>query len=508
MALAMADVMFSSRSRRIAQLEDELAGQQLQLDTMRKALANVVDVATHRLHKEQIAAKLANKADLDLLEKHHADVIEVQNAQLSEAMAKKADAVSFAQCQRDLSSFAQDSLSAMERHVVQLARAQADNSAQADDIRLRHDTLLNGSRVELGALEVNQKALAASLAEKADRHAVAEQEQRLSKTEKLAQLLEINLAEVTREHLSARISAEMSSEVLQQADAAAMERQMQALDATKAELASLERLVGEMQDQQLELNDQAIAKQDEWYKEKDHEQYLLAVARKDRQDNQLIEALAKKADVSWYEQQKAIIDATQVSLTILNGTQQELRAKLMDKVDTHTFVELQRRLQLEISQAKQDTDDVSKKLDRHREHLDMARGQLLETIRQQGDMEVSLSASADKGILEHQEDKLETLFVKVTALEHRQDAFQREAGHLQEQLFSASRRASAHSPHSMINHAGPGLPHAATTEALKAILHPPASPIEKHHTPRRVKGSPYLANAGVAVSRQACVKRA
>merc|ERR1719487_2730938 len=115
---------------------------------------------------------------------------------------------------------------------------------------------------------------------------------------------------------------------MHRANTATLDMQKQALDQTRAELANLEQRVGVMHEQQMELNEQAIAKQDDWYKEKDHEQYLLAVARKERQDAQLIQALAKKADVSWYEQQKAIIDATQVSLTTLNGQQQELQGRL------------------------------------------------------------------------------------------------------------------------------------------------------------------------------------
>lgn len=494
MARAMAE-LFTSRSRRFAQLEDELANQQRQLDTMARTLSNVVDVATHRLHKEQVAAKLANKADLDVLEKHYTDLIEVNREQLSEAMANKADALALENIQRDLSSFTQDSLAALESQQLQLARALAENCADAEDIRTRQDRLLTVSRAELDALDLHQKALAASLSDKADAQALVEQERRLAKTESLARLLERTVAEAAREHLSATLSAEMSSEVLHKANVATLERQKEALDATRAELASLEQRVGVMQDQQMELSGQSTAKQEEWYKEKDHEQYLLAVARKERQDHQLAQALAKKADVSWYEQQKAIIDATQVSLTALNGHHQELHVQLMDKVDNHTLEKQQRRLQQEIAQARQDTSDVSKKLDRHREHLDMARAQLLEMIRQQGEVEVSVSMKADKAVLERQEEQLENLVAKVAVLQERQDAAQREVGHLQEQLFSAARRASNVTPvHSPAITAGGSTP--ATPGGMQGILKPPSSPRENfhsgRHSPRRVKGAPYM----------------
>merc|ERR1719487_1414625 len=280
---------------------------------------------------------------------------------------------------------------------------------------------------------------------------------------------------------------------MHRANTATLDMQKQALDQTRAELANLEQRVGVMHEQQMELNEMAVAKQDDWYKEKDHEQYLLAVARKERQDHQLAQMLAKKADLSWYEQQKAIIDATQVSLTNLNGHHQDLQTQLMDKVDTGTLDKLQRKLQQEIAQARQDTTDVSKKLDRHREHLDMARAQLLEMIRQQGEVEVSLSMKADKDGIEHQEEQLENLVAKVAVLQERQDAAQREAGHLQEQLFSAARRASNVTPvHSPAITAGGSTP--ATPGGMQGILKPPSSPRENfhsgRHSPRRVKGAP------------------
>jgi len=468
----------------MAQLEDELAGQQHQLNTMRKTLSNVVDVATLRLHQEFVATELANKADLEALEKRYADCRDAQLEGLSEALANKADAVELEKCQRELSRSTQDVFAAIEHQQVQLKHALAESSADAEKLRSHYDHLLN-DRAELSALELHQKALDASLAEKADMRIFAEQERRLAKIESAAQSLQRSVIETAQEQLSSRLSAEMSSEVLHKATAAALEQQREALEATKAEVASVQQSVWMLEEQQMGLNEQAIAKQDEWYREKDHEQYLLAVARKEKQEHQLSQVLAKKADLCWYEQQQAIIEATQVSLAALNDHQKELQERFLEKADTSALQKQQKQLQQEIAEARQDTSDVSKKLDRHREHLDMARAQLLEMIRQQGEVEVSLSMMADKAVLEKQAEQLESLFAKVALLEQRQDAALREFGHLRD-LVSASRRSMVHSPH----------PQGALPTApggMKTILQPPSSPCEKLH-PGRSKASPYSCN--------------
>jgi len=315
---------------------------------------------------------------------------------------------------------------------------------------------------------------------------VAEQERRLAKTESVVRVLERSASESAREQLSNVLSAKMSSEVLQQANEAAMQKQILALEATRAEVAALDLRVGAVHEEQAEQYTATVvqatamwsAKQEEWYKEKDHEQYLLAVSRKERQDHQLVHALSKKADVAWYEQQKAIIDATQVSLTALNGGHQELHLQLMDKVDNHTLEKQHLRLQQEIAQVRQDTADVARKLDRHREHLDMARAQLLEVIRQQGEVEVALSMKADKVGLEHQEEQLEDLRSKVFVLEQRQEVALREVGHLRQDV-------AAHNPHGH-TYSGGGIP--------PGILQPPSCPRDDHcgrRSPRGHKASPY-----------------
>lgn len=465
----------------MAQLEDEVAGQQRQLDSMRKALANVVDVATHRKVKEQVVAKLAEKADVNLLAEK-ADLIEAHRAQFSEALANKADTLAVELCQSELARFMQDGFSALERQQAELAKA------LTEDVRSCQEQ--SGSQAALEALDSHQKVLAASLVDKAEVQALAEQESRLAKTESLVRQLEKATADAA-EQLSATLTVEMSHEMLSKANAAAVEIQRKELELTRADLSRLEERVASIQEQ--ELNDQALAKMDEWYKEKDHEQYLLAVARKERQDQQLVQALAKKADVSWFEQQKAIIDATQLSLTALNGSHQQLQVQLMDKVGPQMLEKQQARFEQEFSQARCELTDVSQKFDRHQEHLDMARAQLLEVIRQQHTLEVSLRMKADKAIVVCDEDQLESLYAKVGALEQRQEAGQREVCHLHDQLTTVARRASAipaQSPHTLANLTGAGLSFVA---GMKTIV-PPASPREQHlvkHSPHGRK-SPYL----------------
>lgn len=464
----------------MAQLEDEVAGQQRQLDAMRKALANVVDVAAHRRHKDNVVAKFAEKADVHLLSEN-ADLIEAHRAQFSEALANKADTLALELCERELARFTQDGLSALERQQAELAKA------LTEDVRSCQEQ--SGSQAALEALGLHQKVLAASLVDKADVQALAEQESRLAKTESLVRQLEKATADAA-EQLSATLTVEMSRE-MSKAHAAAVEIQRKELELTRAGLLRLEERVTFIQG--LELNDQALAKMDEWYKEKDHEQYLLAVDRKERQDQQLVQALAKKADVSWFEQQKAIIDATQLSLTALNGSHQQLQAQLMDKVGPQMLEKQQARFEQEFSQARCELTDVSQKFDRHQEHLDMARAQLLEVIRQQHTLETSLRMKADKAIVVCDEDQLESLYAKVGALEQRQEVEHREVCHLHDQLTTVARRAStipSQSPHTLTNLTGAGL---AFVAGMKTIV-PPASPREQHLIKHSSHGrkSPYL----------------
>jgi hypothetical protein len=479
--------------KRIAQLEDELAGQQRQLDTMRKALSQCIDVATHRLLKEQMTIRIDETNDrLVSSAQEQTMTRKAGEEKLAIALTNKAEALALENYKKEMEGFAQDWLSTGESHFLEVKQELHYHRSKADTEISRYESLLSSSRADIDALEQQHKSLARMLTEKAAKVALAENENRLRIMEGTVQTMEKTLAEGLESQVAATVNAEMNNEVLHQANAAAIEKQVQELEATREDLANLEQRMMKQRAEQVEHNEQAIAERDEWYKEKDHEQYLLAVARKERQDNQLVQALAKKADVSWYEQQKAIIDATQVSLTAMKGEQQDIQVSLADKVDTLELEKFQRKLQREISEARQDTSEVSQRLDNHREHLDLARAQLLETIRQQGDTEASLSMKADKADWQQQNEQLENLFDQVAQLEQRQDSTQQWVAHLQEQMMSAARHASKHSsvPHNaghhpqmspsnnhMINNGGlpPALPH-----GLKGSFQPPPSPSERY----------------------------
>jgi len=471
----------------MAQLEDELAGQQRQLDTMRKTLSNVVDVATHRMHKDHVVEQLANKADLGLLERQYVDLIEVRHEQLSEALSTKADARAIAQCQRDIWNVSQAGAALEDQH-EQLLRAVEDERVSLKDLQSHQERLGNVTRAELESLELHQKVLEAALADKADVRLLEEQERRISRTETFAQQLERTSAEAAQEQLSATLSTGMSNQVLCQASEDALKVERKRLDATQAELASLENLVGELQSAQSESKQDASANQEKWYKEKDHEQYLLAVARKGRQDQHLVQALAKKADVAWYEQHKAVIDDVQVSLTALNrqvcSGQKDLQMQLMDKVDAIMLEKQQKRLQQDMTKAREDTADVAQKLEKHSASLDMVRGQLLEMTRQLREVEATLSVKVDKAALERRDDQLDALRAAVEVLEGREDATERKFGRLQEQLHHAGRSSVA------------GDLCSSGEQYLFSQRRPPSSPREPHRrSPHRAKtpgcDSPY-----------------
>lgn len=467
-----------ARTRRMAQLEDELAGQQRQLDTFRKTLANVVDVATHRMHKETVASKLANKADLGMLERQYVDMIEVHHKELSEALTTKADADAIKQCQREFLNCSEAGAALEDQHERLLEKLE-ENGNRLTDLRSRHDRLMHFSQGEVEALELHQKVLEAALAEKADIRALAEQERRISRTESFALELERTQAQAAQEQLSVTLSAEMNSQVLCQVGEDAIKVQRQRLDATKAELTKLEHVVGELQSAQVHVKEEVIARQEQWYKEKDHEQYLLAVARKERQDHQLVQALAKKADVVWYEQQTAIIEATQLSLTRLNGGQKDVQMQLMDKVDTFTLEKFQKRLQQDIAKAREETAEVAKRVDKHSEQLDMARGQLLEMNRQWREVEAMASMKADKAALDLRDEQFASLQKSMTAMEERQEASERKLGRVQEQLYYSGRQPS---------NAGVNGAHAMDymcSSGEQCTKRPPPSPREHRPAPRR-----------------------
>jgi len=422
----------------MAQLEDDLVEQQRQLELLRKTLANVVDVATHRLHKDHVAAKLNAKVDAEVMEKRHEELLQVQREQLFEALANKVDACALEECRRELANIAQYGIADLERQQLQLAQSMLEDRVGVEDLRREHSRMLSNSQKDI-------EALIASLANKAESSALEEQREKVASMEDSTKKLEAAIAETSREQYSAVMSVKIDNEVMQTTINDALKRHWSALDRTREEV---------------EQRFQDFQEKEEWLKQREEAANKMFSVWKERQDEELEKLLAKNVDFSLNEQQK-------FSFAEQQKMYEDVQMKLVEKADTVALERIQEGLQLEISQARQETSDMSCRLDRHLHYFDLARAQLIEIFRQQSELEASLGAKADKGSFESKQLQLETLCAKLEDIERRQDETRREFTRLQEQFFAALRSKSA------VANVGNGLC------LPKRIMEPPPSPRER-----------------------------
>lgn len=459
-----------SVNRRMAQLEDELTELQRQLELLKKTLANVVDVATHRHHKDTVSAKLKSKVDTEVMERRHDEMIKAQKEQLLEALADKVDAWALDECRRELANVTQCSIAGLEKQHMELSQNINEDRASIEDLRCEQGRMFSAAEKQLLDLERHQQALAKSLANKADFSAFEEECRHTKRIEKSQESLDSVIRESLREQYSYLESVKLDNQVVQDEMSGILQRHGIALDLTRKELAALSGL----EQRFIDFQEQAATKQEDWLHQKEVAANRIFSMRKERQDEELAQILAKKADLSWYEQQKAVLDATQMSLAAQQNNCEDLQRKLKEKVDHPTLERTQERLLLEIAQARQETADVSSRLGGHQHHLDLARAQVIEITRLHTEIEASLCDKADKASLESSQWHLETISSKLDVIERRQDEARQDFRQLQEQFFAALRSRSASGN-------GSSLP--------KKMIEPPPSPLPRERL-AGVKPSP------------------
>lgn len=415
----------------MVQLEIALGSQQRQLDELRQALANVVDIAVHRLHKEQVFQTLANKANVEQLEQlelsHHQ---EAENAgkQLISALAKKADAMLFEE-QQSLVQHSQGQILALEQQQKQAASFIADISSE----QLQEQEKLTAVRERLTALSCRHDELMVMVECKADSKVLEHQKQLLEGMQKDVTLLSERLTESTRQQLSASISAEMRRESLCRNTDEALLQQQEAVTAVKAEMEVLEqkwlqRLESETQRLEFEMSQERLGPLSVQKEKARVEVTRLMEEFYDERlrvhEASLVRRLDKKADVEWFEQHQLLLEGAEVSLTALNRDLRELRIDvrthfkqiICDKAEQKTVRELGENVDIKLDIVKASIENVSREMKSLAQELGQTRAQLDKVAKRVEDLQATVATKCSQSLLEQQQLTTQVLQDEVQAL--------------------------------------------------------------------------------------------
>jgi len=414
----------------MVQLEIALSRQQRQLDELRQALKNVVDIAVHKTHKDQVLKTLANKANVEQLEEfersQHQEA-EKTGKQLFDALAKKADAMLFEE-QQSLVQQTIGQISALEQQQEQVASSIADISSG----QLQEQNEMAAVQRKLIALSSKHDKLTAVVEGKADCKVLEHQEQLLEGTQKDVTLLEERFMETIRQHVSASLTAEMKRETLERTNEAAFLKHREAVTAVKAQMEILEqkwlqRLESEMArvSQQQEQQEERLAAVSVQKARGEMNQLVQAYDERSRDhEASVTNRLDQKADVQWFEQHQRLLDAAQVSLAVLNKDQKELRIDIRahlkhimcEKVDHKTLQEHDVKVNTEIHKVQASLESANREMHTLAKEFSQMQAQMEKVMKRVDDIQASVATKASQSLLEQEQQASQALHDQVHAM--------------------------------------------------------------------------------------------
>lgn len=470
------------KSGRMVQVERELESQQRQLNELRHALANVVDIQVHRLHKEQVAKHLGCKAELTLVERHRHEA-ESKEEELFAALAKKADAEILEE-QQGLVEETKGHVVALEQQQREVASSlqgisQEVSKLQEQEHAQEHEQMA-AVRERLTALGCNQEQLMAVVQDKVDCKVLENQQRQLELAQKEVMLLQESLAETIRQQLSASLSAEMKSDtLLRQMEEVVTARHREALMAVKEQIEVAESTLKQRFESEIA---RVLRQQD------DHEHRLNAVGLHKGQSEELTKLISgyeqrekdnklavynrlnKKADVEWFEQLQHQLDAAQVSLAAITKDHKEFRTEvrvhlrqlMTEKVDMRHVVEREESLSAELSDLRENAESAENELESLRRQLSEMRDQMAEAAKRTDEFVGSLATKATYSDLETEQAHLKSLRDQVVAAEQQ----------IKMLAYTQATMASSGEVHiDQQKYAG----------QIGTLVHPPLYPREKDH---------------------------
>lgn len=295
-------------SKRIQRLEDNLGNLQLELDTVKQHLGQLVAVGEFNAHRELTKGQLAKKADLQAFE-----AFKAHSAAQHRALQATAEENQVAQELKSLRASQSElaaRLQAQEQAVAQAASTEPEEgSVQTSALDFasfvsRHEAL--ASTVE-GALDLcNQQ-----------QHTSQEVEIRQATLEEQCRKLEKLVGD-------SQNSLECIGEELHRCMAELQQRQAAVCSSLRSEIVAADR-------QLLDLLDETMRTREAQQANREH--LAQQLSKLEEGQHQLAALMPLKADMTFAAQQKALIEASQVSLMAVSRGQRELEAQLGGKAD-------------------------------------------------------------------------------------------------------------------------------------------------------------------------------
>lgn len=333
--------------QRIQRMEEALEAQQEQLQALKTSVSSCVDV-------RDLGPMLDKKADLELVEALRQRMDE-QHGRISEELAKK---VSTSQLAEEMNTYdaRHDRLTTRVQQQEQIAAALAASTAAMLD---RHTEELQEVRGRLDSLSQRQERHEGALAEAAEagdqqRQGLEEASERAAAIERQVVTLELLLNDAQGSIASCR---EEQQQGLREEEA----QRRAKCDMLQGDIATVEKQV-------MELLAEA-ARSREVQEATDGRCTKLAedLQGQVQRHDDLSNIVALKVDTSWAEQQRSLIEATQVSLMAVNRRQRELDVMLAEK----TGSEVSQGLSVQVAGGQEQLGKLWTELHRHREQLQM-----------------------------------------------------------------------------------------------------------------------------------------